>query len=185
MGTAGMIEAAIGGVGASVVTRAIRKQLAKMQNTEQAERFEKFSGVLPIGLGLAVAEMLPKYKGVGYGMIAYGAADVIGGMIEQSMNGGRYMVGSEYVSGEEINALMRKKRRPMVLSPELRARLAAGSDNGGNDMQKVSLFRPGAGGVVGDIMSKRNKKQPIKRAPILKKHYGIDSDEWDCDNDGF
>jgi hypothetical protein len=163
-----ILEAGAGGVGASFVTRILRTQLAKMQDQEKAAKMEKFAGLIPAAAGFAVAKFVPKFANVGYGMIAYGAADFVSGMIAGNIqNGPRYIVAPEYVTAEEVDEMAQGMNAPkMFLSPAIKQRIRAriAANRGGASMARP-VFQPA-----------------VKRAApaIIAEHYGADG--WDADN---
>lgn len=169
--TGELIEAAGGGVGAAMVARLIRGQLDKMADQEKAAKFEKFAPLVPVALGFAVTKFAPKFAGVGYGMIAYGAADFASSMIAGNIqNGPRFIAAPEYVTSEDFDDMNMNAPRKFI-SSALRQRLK----NRG-----VS-----AGSSVVPVAQKRGFAQPVRAPKIVAEHFG-GSDEWGNDSgDGY
>lgn len=169
--TGELIEAAGGGVGAAMVLRLIRGQLSKLQDQEKAAKFEKFAPLVPVALGLAVTKFAPKFSGVGYGMIAFGAADFASSMIAGNIqNGPRFIAAPEYVTGDDLGKMNMNAPRKFI-SPALRERLKS----------RGVIARPEF--VL--THKKRGFAVPVKAPKIVAEHYA-DSGGWGDDStDGF
>lgn len=158
-----IIESGGGAVTGALLSGIIKKQLNKANNTN-LQGLVKYSGGAPILGGILLTHFAPKYANIGLGMIAAGGVILANDLIPAiSINGGRFIVPAETISGQDVGNMANGLDAVKVRIAEVLKRRMAERNQTRGAAEPITTDKPG-----------------VEPGQIIKRHY---SDQWENEDE--